>query len=311
VYSVFRMYNTNMHFGFEEQSLIKTLENDISLDNVSINTKILTSKNLETFNNETLLSKEKNTINRCLKIVFNEEKELICSEFVNIYLLDENRFIPAYGLRRNNTVKGHEKKLTIKSINIVYNVNCINLHFENKPIYYINDVLCYAYEDYCDYEIELKNNNQLLEVNMSEIYKMILPNKPTPNIQIKYSDNKWRLGQLLSDQNFEKDSTGYSYNKELYVQFCIESSKIKDKYLFFNCFGDNVDIFPSNCKKYHSLGQWFFIFDLNDLVIDKDMAILNYQFKTNSEAIVNNCVLINKIEYKTITEYFQGLLVSN
>jgi hypothetical protein len=46
-----------MHFGFEEQSLIKTLENDISLDSVSVDAKILTSKNLESFSNEKLLSK--------------------------------------------------------------------------------------------------------------------------------------------------------------------------------------------------------------------------------------------------------------
>jgi hypothetical protein len=302
-----------MNVGFKEDSIIRTPKEILELKDIKENYNILTLNDLKNFDNSFLLSKEHFIANRCLKISLSNNTELICSEFVSIYSITSQKFIPAYGLKKGTVVKGYEENLIVAGISIVFNVNCIKLHFQEKPIYFINDILCHTYKDYSDYEFSLIQKNLLQESDMNQIQKMIYPSREKFTIQVKFSGSKWRDGSFLLDHNFQKDSTGYIFNKNIEIQICIEKTKINNCYLFINCFSNkNVKSIPKEDFKYlNNSGQWFFIYDLNRFTNDKETLVLNFSFQSEEEATLNNCVILNNTEYKRIIDYFQGLLVPN
>lgn len=292
--------------GFYFDNLILTDESEIAIDNLTKDHKIITlnnSDNIENCSIDYIASFQSD----CIEVEFENGFSLICTFFVNIFDADKQNFVKAHSLVKGARVQATKDILVVKKLKYIYDQKMINIKFQNLPSFYINSILCHSHEVVSSYAIYKKTSLDQKIFAIDDICRIIGPNAERyNNVNISWKSekfNKWRKAFYLLDNDFSKNSSGYSFGDKNTLEIKISTQSTSSKKIIFYGTGSGTSCeVSSNCsqKLYETDGIFMF------LIEDFDAKSIIFKFKNTKHAVLTNCVFVSSNELAQLDRIFQG-----
>jgi len=292
--------------GFHFNNLILTDEGEIAIDNLTKDHKIISlnnSDNIENCSIDDIASFQSD----CIEVEFENGLSLICTFFVNIFDADKQNFVKAHSLVKGARVQATKDILVVKKLKYLYDQKMINIKFQNLPSFYINSILCHNHEMVSSYAIYKKSSLNQKIFAIDDICRIICPNAERyNNVDISWKSekfNKWRKAFYLLDNDFSKNSSGYSFGDKNTLEIKISTQSASSKKIIFYGTGSGTSCeLSSNCsqKLYETDGIFMF------LVEDFDAESIIFKFKNTKHAVLTNCVFVSSNELAQLNRIFQG-----
>jgi hypothetical protein len=292
--------------GFHFNNLILTDEGEISIDNLTKDHKIISlnnSDNIENCSIDDIASFQSD----CIEVEFENGFSLICTFFANIFDADKQNFVKAHSLVKGARAQTTKDILVVKKIKYLYDQKMINIKFQNLPSYYINSILCHSHEVVSSYAIYKKSSLNQNIFAIDDICRIIDPNTERyNNIDISWKSekfNKWRKAFYLLDNDFSKNSSGYSFGEKNTLEIKISTQSTSSKKIIFYGTGSGAYCeISSNCsvKLYETDGVFMFLME------DFDAESIIFKFKNTTHAVLTNCVFVSSYELAQFNRIFQG-----
>ena len=302
-----------LNTGLSKNSLINHKDGYIILSDLNIEFLLPVLNDSDSLKYLNIVSKN-NFISKGVQIEFEDNSNLICTEFFSFFSLLHNKFINAHQLKNGYELKTIDGSKKVKKISFVDSESMIEINFENNSSFFVNDLLCHCLSEISDYDNFINNSENKKISNLFLFKQLIYPHHDYNYdlmVEWKYSaSDKWRKAFYLLDFDFDPSSTGFSYSKNKTLEIRIHTTEtLKDKYIAFHGFGSTFcECFSEDVnKKTFSDGHRFLI--IFEKIIFENPKIYDFIFKSSDNCTLTNCIILNQSEYESILNNFTGYML--
>jgi len=297
----------------DSECLIKTEKGDVKANKIKKKTRVY---GLDSQGQDALFIVENiiELIQDCVEIVFDDNSAITLSKNCPIFSETKHTFVQSFRLCKDEEIKLDNCIKTVKTLNSI-KANSISITL-NEGNFFANQVLIHNQDVLSDYAHSQIIVNNVSEISVSEINKVIKPSMKEILPLWKYKNSEeWKKAFYLLDFNLKEEDAGYSFGpKNLLVRMELDINNHSSEIIMLKLLGNEIKTqINFNNLDISDEAQFFNFNDitigfitLNRLSSSSIKSIFDFDFSCDNIGLLTNFNLINSDEHQAILEYFQG-----